>query len=369
MVKLLEYITGKKVVEVHQLLAGREFAKKHPDPQIQSIFNSAKSSANFVYCIVVEDAKHESNREASLIDPAWDVDGIFQYCHNELNISTISSSIFTHWHPDHIGGFMPTTRGDRLKISGIPECIANGCPSIYFGVDELKKVQQMHKLNNTEDIQSFHLLNDGDQVSVNGVNLDIISTPGHTIGSICVYLANKNITDPRSIPMLITGDTLFIGSCGRFEQNKKGMRIFHSINRLSLLPDKTMVCPGHNYAGSFSDIGQEKLYNSAILQGKKMMDRLNEIYGTAKNPTALSRNNTANQDKNQIQIIPLKKYTDHALFVFKKIFASDTSSNAYDKCGDNADDIYFVNGQYHTRNNECTNCFPVIDLSSGNSKI
>ena len=70
MVKLHEYNAGKKIVEVHQLLAGREFAKKHDDPQIQSIFNSAKSSANFVYCIVVKDAKNDAKGPKS--DPQKD---------------------------------------------------------------------------------------------------------------------------------------------------------------------------------------------------------------------------------------------------------------------------------------------------------
>ena len=160
---------------------------------------------------------------------------------------------------------MPTTVGGRLKISGLPEVLENGCSTIYFGADELEKIKQMHKLSD-KDVEPFHLLKDNDQVMLNGINLDIISTPGHTVGSLCIYLSKAN-NDPKSIPMLITGDTLFIGSCGRFDQNREGMKIFHSINRLSYLPDLTMVLPGHNYAGSNSKLGQEKLYNSAIMQG------------------------------------------------------------------------------------------------------
>ena len=84
---------------------------------------------------------------------------------------------------------------------------------------------------------------------------------------------------PANFPILITGDTLFIGSCGRFDQTRDGMKIFHSINRLSMLPDTTMVCPGHNYAGSNSSIGHEKKYNAAIMQGKQMKEQLQKAYG------------------------------------------------------------------------------------------
>ena len=71
MVKLHEYrINPSLSIEIHQLLAGREFANTHRDPQVQSIFNAAKSSANFVYCIVVETFGPVGRREASIIDAA-----------------------------------------------------------------------------------------------------------------------------------------------------------------------------------------------------------------------------------------------------------------------------------------------------------
>ena len=359
MVKLIEYKTDDgKSIEIHQLLAGREFARKSDDKQTQSIFNSAKSSANFCYCILVDN-------EACLVDPSWDVDGIFQYCRNDLNIPNISTTIYTHWHPDHVGGFMPTTVGGRLKISGLPEVLENGCSTIYFGADELEKIKQMHKLSD-KDVEPFHLLKDNDQVMLNGINLDIISTPGHTVGSLCIYLSKAN-NNPKSIPMLITGDTLFIGSCGRFDQNREGMKIFHSINRLSYLPDLTMVLPGHNYAGSNSKLGQEKLYNSAIMQGKQLMDRLNEIYGEATPPATLTRANTnsssssKNDFDNMIQLIPIKNYTERALQIYNDMLKEEKSC----KVANANSTMYFANGF----NYKCASCFPVIHVIGGDSKV
>ena len=349
MVKLHEYhINPSLRIEIHQLLAGREFAKTHEDPQVQSIFNAAKSSANFVYCIVVETLGPVRQREASLIDPAWDVNGVFEYCRQELEVSIVSSCIFTHWHPDHIGGFLPTTRGGRLKISGIPECIGNGCSSIYFGKEDFDKVKKMHNIDPEDNmISNFILLGDGDSVMVNELQLEIISTPGHTVGSICVYIPNFG-NKPANFPILITGDTLFIGSCGRFDQTRDGMKIFHSINRLSMLPDTTMVCPGHNYAGSNSSIGHEKKYNAAIMQGKQMKEQLQKAYGTHELKQSIFRCDTSATIESQV--LPIKRYLDHAT---KACLDLKTTNHCLEFSA-------FACCSNHGNNQQCKSCFPII---------
>ena len=107
---------------------------------------------------------------------------------------------------------------------------------------------------------------------------------------VCLY--QTSVANLEIFPILITGDTLFIGNCGRFDQNKYGMKIFHSINRLAMLPDTTMVCPGHNYAGSSSSIGHEKKYNAAIMQGKQMKEQLQKAYGKHELHQSIFRCNT-----------------------------------------------------------------------------
>ena len=349
MVKLHEYrINPRLHIEIHQLLAGREFANTHRDPQVQSIFNAAKSSANFVYCIVVETFGPVGRREASIIDAAWDVDGIFKYCRQKLKVSIVSSCIFTHWHPDHIGGFLPTTHGGRLKISGIPECVANGCSSIYFGKEEFDKVKKMHNIDPEDNmVSNFFLLDDGDSILINELQLEIISTPGHTVGSICVFIPNFG-NKPRNFPILITGDTLFIGNCGRFNQNRDGMKIFHSINRLTMLPDTTMVCPGHNYAGSSSSIGHEKKYNAAIMQGKQMKEQLEKAYGKHELHQSIARCDTSANFESQT--VPIKRYLERATKAYLDL-KSTNNCLEFDT---------FTCFFKHGNDRQCATCFPII---------
>jgi glyoxylase-like metal-dependent hydrolase (beta-lactamase superfamily II) len=82
-------------------------------------------------------------------------------------------------------------------------------------------------------------VNDGDQIVVGDVSLEVIHTPGHTPGGICLF-GNGNV---------FTGDTLFVGGIGRTDLPGASMSQFmHSINnRLLTLPGDTIVWPGHDY--------------------------------------------------------------------------------------------------------------------------
>ena len=90
----------------------------------------------------------------------------------------------------------------------------------------------------------------------------MLHTPGHTPGSVCFSLG---LAEDR---LLFTGDTLFIGSCGRADlPESDGQQLMASLHRLSGLSEGTLVLPGHNYAmDSHSTIGEEKKTNGAMLQ-------------------------------------------------------------------------------------------------------
>jgi glyoxylase-like metal-dependent hydrolase (beta-lactamase superfamily II) len=84
----------------------------------------------------------------------------------------------------------------------------------------------------------------------------VIHTPGHTPGGICLY----------NPPDLITGDTLFVGGIGRtdFPGGSHQQLIDSILGRLMILPDETVVWPGHGYGGSRSTLGEEKRENPYI---------------------------------------------------------------------------------------------------------
>ncbi len=100
------------------------------------------------------------------------------------------------------------------------------------------------------------LLKEGDTISFGGITLEVLHTPGHTPGSIC--LATEGL--------IFTGDTLFAGSVGRVDlPYSEPDKLIPSIkNKLLKFPDDTVILPGH---GPSSTIGREKRYNPFLREG------------------------------------------------------------------------------------------------------
>jgi glyoxylase-like metal-dependent hydrolase (beta-lactamase superfamily II) len=92
-----------------------------------------------------------------------------------------------------------------------------------------------------------------DTLAVGRLALTFLHTPGHTPGSQCFLVDGR----------LISGDTLFIGSCGRTDlPGSDPAEMYYSLTqRLAALPDETILFPGHNYGGASSTIGDEKRGN------------------------------------------------------------------------------------------------------------
>lgn len=168
----------------------------------------------------------EKTHRAMVIDPGADAERIASVAKKEkLDIVTI---VNTHGHGDHTAG------NARLKsLTGATVLI--------------------HALDADGYPQADRFLSDEKHLRLGRITFDIIHTPGHTPGGICLYAQGH----------LFTGDTLFVGDSGRTDL-AGGHRptLGASIRRLMTLPDDTVVWPGHDYGPApSSTIGWEKRYN------------------------------------------------------------------------------------------------------------
>lgn len=174
---------------------------------------------NFTY--VVED---EETDEAIVIDPSWDLDQIEQIIQrNNLKIKYI---VNTHHHFDHTLGNEGMVKLTNAKI-------------IQHEKSELK-----------HDIT----VKDGDVIEFGNSKLTVLHTPGHSKDSMCLIGDGK----------IFSGDTLFVGNCGRIDlPGGSAKELYHSLfDVLYSLNDDLILYCGHNYGNSFtSTIGKEKLTN------------------------------------------------------------------------------------------------------------
>jgi hydroxyacylglutathione hydrolase len=163
-----------------------------------------------------------------VIDPAGEADLLLA----ALRGRTVVAVVLTHGHFDHLGAasaVLAATGAPLLVHSAdaaaVTSAAANG--GLVFGFDAVAPAPDRE-------------LEDGDVVEVGALRLEVLHTPGHTPGSICLF------TDADGGPHLFSGDTLFAGSVGRTDfpgGDPRAMR--DSIGHLALLPPDTLVHPGH----------------------------------------------------------------------------------------------------------------------------
>ena len=181
--------------------------------------------------------------EAAVVDAAWDIDTIVATA--EADGYRITHDLVTHFHPDHLGGsFMGN------NVIGAAELVARVPAKVVIHKAELPFVHRLTGLSDS-DVQAVE---GGDDVTIGQLTVKLLHTPGHTPGSQCFLVGNA----------VVSGDTLFIGSCGRVDlpgSNPEDLyRSLHDI--LGALPDQTKLFPGHNYAADASStIGDEKRTN------------------------------------------------------------------------------------------------------------
>ena len=190
---------------------------------------------NFVYLI-----GSTETREAAVVDAAWEIDTILGVAaEDEIKIT---HAFVTHTHPDHVGG-----RFAGVEIPGVVELLGKCDAKVVVHKTEAEFLKEL----SPSDLVKAE---SGDEIDIGGVKIQLLHTPGHTPGSQCFLINNR----------IVSGDTLFIGSCGRVElPGSDPEQMYRSLTqKLMALPDETILFPGHNYANQpTSTIGTEKQRN------------------------------------------------------------------------------------------------------------
>lgn len=177
---------------------------------------------NFTY--ILED---EQTGEAIIIDPSWDLDLVLEVV--EKNNLKVKYIINTHHHFDHTIGNEAIVKSTNSKII-------------------------QHK---TSVLKNDMTISDGDKIRFGNSELTAIHTPGHSKDSICLVGDGK----------IFSGDTLFVGNCGRVDLPGGSAReLYHSLFGVIYKMDENLVLyPGHNYGKSLtSTIRQEKKTNFVL---------------------------------------------------------------------------------------------------------
>ncbi|MFH1217326.1 MAG: MBL fold metallo-hydrolase [Pseudomonadota bacterium] len=185
----------------------------------------------------------EETRKGIVIDPGGDEGKILAMIEQEgVSLQYI---VNTHGHPDHVCANGPVKKETGAKI------VMHEDDARFFARPEVGNYFSMLGLPASPPPDK--LVKDGDILQVGSLSFQVLHTPGHTPGGICLY----------SAPHLFSGDTLFVGAVGRTDFPGGDLQVFmRSIReKLLSLPDDTVVWPGHGYGGSRSTIGEEKRTN------------------------------------------------------------------------------------------------------------
>ncbi|MFH1799551.1 MAG: MBL fold metallo-hydrolase [Candidatus Omnitrophota bacterium] len=183
---------------------------------------------NFVYLI-----GDKNKKECAMVDPAWDVDVALKQA--EKDGMKVVAGILTHTHFDHSNGVEALIQKTGVKI--------------YVHENEAKYLKEIKK----------HLVEtkEGFQLRVGDLEMTFLHTPGHTEGAQCILAGNK----------IVTGDTLFVGACGRCDlPGGDEKKIAQSLKRLALLDGTLQVFPGHAYGDADSSTIEHERHTNPFMK-------------------------------------------------------------------------------------------------------
>jgi hydroxyacylglutathione hydrolase len=199
-------------------------------------------------CTILGD---ELTHEAVVVDPGDNIPEILSRL--EKHGLTLRQIVITHAHIDHIGG-----AAQLKKATGAPVLLNQN----DLGMLNMMEIQAGWLGVPTPEVAPPDAsAEDGLSVGLPGLRAEVLHTPGHTPGSICLLFAKQDL--------LLAGDTLFAGSIGRTDlPGGDGRQILRSLrDRLLVLPDSTRVVPGH---GEETTIGEERQSNPFLQPGFRM---------------------------------------------------------------------------------------------------
>ena len=174
--------------------------------------------------------------EALVIDPAGDEDRVVEHAAGrQLRLTTI---VNTHGHPDHTCG------NARMKEVTSAKIVMHRLDDELFNSPEGQQMARQMGFPPSPPADEY--VEDGDRIQVGALSLQVIHTPGHSPGGVCL------LTDGN----LFTGDTLFVGGIGRTDLPGASTEQFMASirERLLTLPGETVVWPGHDYGPAPSSI-------------------------------------------------------------------------------------------------------------------
>lgn len=188
------------------------------------IFEQIKAVNGDNFSYVVGD---EATKEVVVVDPSFSAEQLIRFA--ERRRFKVKYVVDTHSHHDHTAG--------------------NGMIAVRFGAKII--------VHRSAGVEKDIPVDDEDAITVGKVKIQVIHTPGHTPDSICLLLDGK----------VLTGDTLFVGECGRTDMPGGSAKdLYHSLfDKLMKLGDDVEVYPGHDYgARPYSTIGLERRTNYVL---------------------------------------------------------------------------------------------------------
>jgi len=198
--------------------------------------------ANLAYLI-----GSREERKAFVVDPAWDVQGLLDLAAKD-DIEVVGALI-THYHQDHVGGEI-----FGQHIEGLSKLLEVQPMPIHVNKHEAEGLIKITGVSQNDLVQH----EGGDFLELGAVGVRLIHTPGHTPGSQCFHVEERDQSG-----QLVSGDTLFLNGCGRVDLPGADPRaMFESLETLKQLPDDTTLFPGHLYSPEGHDsMGDQKRTN------------------------------------------------------------------------------------------------------------
>lgn len=176
-----------------------------------------------------------------VVDPSENAPAIM----DALEGKSLDAIVITHAHWDHLGA-----AADLREMTGAP-VIASVADAPLIELPQEIGTSRMSKPCTVD-----RTVSNGDVIRVGNMEWKVIETPGHSKGSMCLFIIPEYGNHKDGLPVLVSGDTLFSGTTGRTDFEGGSLEdMAQSMKKLAALPDDTAVLPGHN---SLTTIGAER---------------------------------------------------------------------------------------------------------------